>query len=85
VLGWNGGENGEEDVEAEPGAVVDVSSWIGRIYLDGFDLHHGASHAEAGAGLHAKALVGGCCVFAAFAHIPWQARTGLVGVAHVWC
>jgi hypothetical protein len=57
VLGWDGGEYGEEDVEAEPGAVVDVRSWTGQMYLNGSDLHHGACHAEAGAGLHAKALI----------------------------
>jgi hypothetical protein len=85
VLGWDCGEDGEEDVEAEPGAVVDVRSWTEGTSVIKFDLHHGACHAEAGARLHAEALVGGCCVFAAFAHVPWQAGTGLVGVAHVWC
>jgi hypothetical protein len=57
VLGWDGGEDGEEDVEAEPGAVVDVRSWTERVYLNGFDLHHGACYAVAGAGLHTVAFV----------------------------
>jgi hypothetical protein len=57
VLGWDGGEDGEEDVEAEPGAVVGVRLWTGWRYLNGFDLHHGACYAVAGACLHAVAFI----------------------------
>ena len=50
-----------------------------------YDLHHSASHAEAGARLHAEAFVRRRSIGATFAHVPRQTRPGLVGVAHVWC
>jgi hypothetical protein len=38
VLRWDGGENGEEDVEAEPGAVVGVRCCVWGRDVSGFDL-----------------------------------------------
>lgn len=48
------------------------------------NIHHGASHAESAACLHAVSLVRLGCVLAPFAQIPRQSGTWVVWVAHIW-
>ena len=72
VLGWDGGVEGVEEVDAVEGAVGEEGCQMLVFALSETtrNLHHRAGHAEAGAGLHAEALVWRSRIGATFTHVP---------------